>query len=139
MATIVLPDINPSTINELRKRFPKLSELDLPSMEKAGRRADEQLNRMRGKPRSNPIVPWIAGAIGLVALIGALSAYLYWMRRPSWDASRSTLWGSSTPLDDTLGGTDEPLDLSSTRSEVEKGLNKAESTIRSATYPLEEA
>ena len=94
---------------------------------------------MRGKPRSNPIVPWIAGAIGLIALIGALSAYLYWMRRPSWDASRSTLWGSSTPLDDTLGGTDEPLDLSSTRSEVEKGINKAESSIRSATYPLEEA
>jgi len=138
MATIVLPDINQSTLNDLRKRFPKLSEVDLPSMEKVGKRADHQIKRLRGKPRTNPIVPWLAGVVGLIALIGAISA-LYWMRRPGWDASRSTLWGSSTPLDDTLGGTDEPLDLSSTRNEVEKGLNAAESSIRSTTYPLEEA
>ena len=57
MATIVLPDINQSTLNDLRKRFPKLSEVDLPSMEKVGKRADHQIKRLRGKPRTNPIVP----------------------------------------------------------------------------------
>jgi len=139
MATIVLPDVDLSTVNQFRKRYAKmLAEADLPSMEKAGRRADQQFNQWRGHSRS-PIWPWIAGAIGLVALVGALSAFMYWMRRPSWDASRSTLWGTSAPLDDTLGGTDEPLDLSSTRSEVEKGLNTAETSLRSTTYPLEEA
>jgi len=138
MATIVIPDVDKTTIADLRKRLSKVSDMDLPSLEKAGKRADVRINRMRGRSR-NPVWPWIAAGFGLVALAGTVAGYLYWLRRPSWDTSRSSLWGGTTmPLDDTLGGTDQPVDLSATRSEADKGLTAAESSM-SSTYPLEEA
>jgi hypothetical protein len=138
MATIVLPDIDRSALADLRKRMPKLAEIELPSLEKAGKKVDHRLDQMRGRSQ-DPVWPWIAAGVGLVAVIGAIAAYFYWMRRPSWDTSSSGLWGEgATPLDDTLSGSDEPLDLSSTRSEAEKGLNAAESSLRSG-FPLEEA
>lgn len=85
MTAIVLPDIDRSTLEELRDRMPslKLSEIELPSIEQAGREADRLIDRLLG--RSKPSIwPWVAGGIGLIAIVGAAAALMLWLRRPAW-------------------------------------------------------
>jgi hypothetical protein len=136
MTAIVLPDIDRSTIEELKKKIPNLSELELPqmpSMEKVGKGADETIDRLLGRKRA-PVWPWIAAGIGLVAVIGALAAYFAWLRRPTWEASDA--W-SSTPA--TPGPMTPTTDDLTDRPATSAGLTAAESSLASSPYPAEEA
>src|ERR1043165_6859305 len=93
MTAIVLPDIDRSTIEELKKRIPDLSEIELnlpsrkdvsttakevgKSAKEVRRTADETIDRLLGRRRS-PAWPWIAAGIGLMAVIGAVAAWFAW-------------------------------------------------------------
>ncbi len=92
MSAIVLPDIDRSTVEELRKRVPNLSEIELPalpSMGQVGRSADETIDRLLGRSRK-PAWPWIAAGIALVAVLGLLAAYLAWFRTAATDEQSAT-------------------------------------------------
>ncbi len=109
MPTIVLPDVDRGTIDELRKRMPDLREveipsidlasLELPSFERLGRTADQRVDRLRGRSRtpSMPTWTWLAVGLGLVAVVGAIAALMTW-RRSSWSPSTSDPW-----TEDALG------------------------------------
>ena len=144
MTAIVLPDLDRKTIDELRKRIPNLSEIDLPSlpkmelpkMQEVSKTADQTIDRLLGRSRA-PIWPWVAAGIGLVAVIGAIAAYFAWMRKPAWESSGDT-WSPSTieTSSDELGTEADELTKSSTGG---KGLSAAESSLASTSYPSEEA
>ena len=133
MTAIVLPDIDRSTVEELRKKIPNLSEIELPqmpSMEKVGKTADDTIDRLLGREKS-PVWPWVAAGIGLIAVIGAIAAYLAWLRRPTWEASDT--WSTSPTTPEPV--MDDPTDLPATGT----GLTAAESSLASTPYPAEEA
>jgi len=156
MTAIVLPDIDRSTIEELRKRIPDLTEIDLnlPSRKDVGKTAkqvsksaDETIDRLLGRKRA-PVWPWIAAGIGLVAIAGVIAAWFAWFRRPSWEA-QSEPWTATyeaeevttTPLETTLGGGTSTLDDVSA-SVGSKTRGSAAATLESAgsaPYPIEEA
>ena len=104
MTAFVLPEIDRSTVDELRKKFPNLSEIELPKMEHVGKSADEAVDRLLGRSKS-PVWPWVAAGIGLVAVIGAIAAYFAWFRRPSWDSAETgwTADGTTTEAEGTFG------------------------------------
>ena len=133
MTAIVLPDIDRSTVEELRKKIPNLSEIELPqmpSMEKVGKTADDTIDRLLGRQKS-PVWPWVAAGIGLIAVIAAIAAYFAWFRRPTWEATDN--WsGSPTASEPT---TDDLTDLPATGA----GLTAAESSLASTQFPAEEA
>ena len=99
MTAIVLPDIDRSTLEDLKQRMPslRLADIELPSMERAGRHADQAIDRLLGRTRPS-IWPWLAAAIGLAAIVGTVAAALTWGRRPGW----SPRGGSGLP-----GATDQ--------------------------------
>jgi hypothetical protein len=114
MTAIVLPDIDRSTLAELRERMPslklseidlpslKLSEIDLPSLEQAGREADRAIDRVLGRSRPT-IWPWVAAAAAIAAIAGTAFALLTWYRRPAWQStggSMETTPFETTPADD---------------------------------------
>lgn len=132
MTAIVLPDIDRSTVEELRKKIPNLSEIELPQMpsiEKVGKTADETIDRLLGRQKS-PVWPWVAAGIGLIAVIGAIAAYSAWLRRPTWEASDS--WSASPTPEPVV---DDLTDLPAPGA----GLTAAESSLASTSYPSEEA
>lgn len=136
MTAIVLPDIDRSTVEELKKKIPNLAEIELPampSMEKVGKTADETIDRLLGRQKA-PIWPWVAAGIGLVAVIGALAAYFAWLRRPTWEASDTWATTPTTPATMTPA-TDDLIDRPATGA----GLTAAESSLASSRYPGEEA
>ena len=93
MTAIVLPDLDRSTIEELRKKIPNLSEIELPelpSMKQVSKTTDQTIDRLLGRSKA-PVWPWIAAGVGLVAVIGALAAYFAWFRRPTWEFNRRRL------------------------------------------------
>lgn len=98
MTAVVLPDIDRTTLEELRDRMPslKLSEIELPSMEQAGRQADRAIDRLLGRSRPS-IWPWIAMGIGIAAIAGTTIALVSWFRRPSWPASATGSYPNSSP------------------------------------------
>ena len=102
MTAFVLPNLDQSTIDELRKRIPDLSEIDLPSLEKVGKdvgkTADQTIDRLLGRNKMS-IWPWVAASIGLAAVIGAVGAWFAWMRKP---ASMDTL------VDEEIGSWQAP-------------------------------
>lgn len=134
MTAIVLPDIDKSTIDELRKRIPDLREIELPSMprmEQVGKTADETIDRLLGRSRA-PVWPWIAAGIGLVALVGAIAAYFAFWRRPAWD-SPSEPWAA------TSATSDESLPVPGTGDASQgSGLTAAESSLTSSQYNPQE-
>jgi hypothetical protein len=136
MTAIVLPDIDRSTIEELKKKIPNLSEIELPQMpsiEKVGKSADETIDRLLGRQKA-PVWPWVAAGIGLVAVIGALAAYFAWFRRPTWEASDT--WSTTPTTPETMTpATDDLTDRPATGA----GLTAAESSLASRPYPGEEA
>ena len=159
MTAIVLPDIDRSTIEELKKRIPDLSEieLNLPTRKEmsktakevgktakdVGKTADEAIDRLLGRKRS-PIWPWVAVAIALAAAAGAFAAWFAWFRRPTWE-SQSEPWTKSTyEVDQTTmtSPTESALDDTSSaaagtsRSVAGTSTNEA---AGSAPYPIEEA
>jgi hypothetical protein len=77
MNAIVLPDID---LDALRKSMPSLAEVELPSLQKAGKSADETIDRLRGR-NQGPSWPWIAAGIFTIGLIGTLVALITWSRR----------------------------------------------------------
>ena len=81
MTAIVMPDIDRSTLAELRDRMPSLSEIELPSLERAGREADRAIDRLLGRPAPRAW-PRVALGLGLVALVGAVLWFLSWSRDP---------------------------------------------------------
>jgi len=104
MTAIVLPDLNQQTIDDLRARVSKLSDLDLskidlgkldlgkldtPSLQHAGKSADQAIDRLLGRSRPS-IWPWLAAGIGLVAVIGAATAWFAFIKRPAWIVSKSS-------------------------------------------------
>jgi hypothetical protein len=135
MTAIVLPDIDRSTIEELKKKIPNLSEIELPQMpsiEKVGKSADETIDRLLGRQKA-PVWPWVAAGIGLVAVIGALAAYFAWFRRPTWEASDT--WSTTPTTPETMTpATNDLTDRPSTGA----GLTAAESSLTSSSYSSEE-
>lgn len=112
MTAILLPDID---LDRLRKAIPSLSEIDLPSMEQAGKKADETLDRVLGRSRM-PAWPWLAVGAIFIAVIGSIAAVFSLNRRSPWatggqppattDSTGITPVESSlmsTPADDMLG------------------------------------
>jgi len=162
MTAIVLPDIDKSTIEELKKRIPDLSEIELPnlpSMKKVSKTTDQAIDRLLGRSRA-PVWPWIAAGIGLVAVIGIVAAWFAWFRRPTWQAQpepwsdssdESTIPPSMTTDSTSFAGVADDIDLkpvmdqpstkvSSTKSSrARTGLTASESSLGSTPYPIEEA
>lgn len=145
MTAIVLPDVDRKTIDELRKRIPNLSEIDLPSlprmelptMKAVSKSADQTLDRLLGRSKA-PVWPWVAAGIGLVAVIAAIAAYFAWMRRPAWESSGDT-WSptsADTSTDNVESLDSDDLTSGSVRGQ---GLSAAESSLASTSYPSEEA
>ncbi|MBI3751420.1 MAG: hypothetical protein HY263_07170 [Chloroflexi bacterium] len=98
MTAIVLPDLDRSTLEDLKQRMPslRLADVELPSMERAGRQADEVIGRLLGRSRP-PIWTWLAAAVGIAAIVGTVAAVLSWGRRPSWlEPAGSGLPGASS-------------------------------------------
>jgi hypothetical protein len=82
-----------------------LSKMELPKLEGVGRTADETIDRLLGRSRMR-VWPWVASAVGLVAIVGAVSAALMWIRRPAMTSS-STVPPLHTP--ETSAFTDDSL------------------------------
>jgi hypothetical protein len=98
--------------DELLDRIPDLSQMDLPSLELLGRRADEAVDKLRGRSR-RPAWPWLLGGVVVIGVaIAAASAVMTWSR------SRTQPWPDDgiDGLDHTdetgmtgFGSTDVPL------------------------------
>jgi hypothetical protein len=138
MPTIVLPDIDKATVDELRKKLPDLKEIELPSMKdvsktakEVGQTAEETIDKLLGRSKA-PVWPWIAAGIGLVAVIGAVAAYFAWWKRPSWETP-SEPWAASTSDDLPVSTQTTDLDADGT------GLTAAESSLSSNPYSSQEA
>jgi hypothetical protein len=117
MTAIVLPDLNQQTIDDLRARVAKLSDVDLskldlnkldlskvdlskldtPSLQQVGKSADRAIDRLLGRSRS-PIWPWVAAGIGLVAVVGAVSAWFAFFRRPTWTVTSTAVGAATEPV-----------------------------------------
>ena len=165
MTAIVLPDIDRSTLEELKKRIPDLSEIELTlptrkDLNKAakeagktakdvGKSADDAIDRLLGRKRA-PVWPWIVAGVGLVAVAGAIAAWFAWFRRPTWE-SQSEPWTEATyetqettlttPSDAVLDDSASPMagtTVGTTSSRSATGKSTPDST-GSATYPIEEA
>jgi hypothetical protein len=153
MTAIVLPDIDRKTFDELRDRMPslKLSEIELPRIdkieipriEKVGRDADKAIDKLLGREK-NPVWPWVAAGIALVAVVGVVAAFVSWGRRGSWNGSTygsgrsgaetgtdlgvSDIYGSTT----ISGGTtsiDSPTIDTQDIGSAGSGLTAAESSL----------
>jgi hypothetical protein len=102
MSAISLPEFDKLSIEDLRQRFSKLSELDLskidtPSLERAGKSADQAIDRVLGRSRT-PAWPWLATGLGLVVVVGAIAAWFAFLRRPDWRRTSSGI-DSQPPID----------------------------------------
>ena len=162
MTAIVLPDIDRKTIDELMKRIPDLTEIELnlptrkevnktakevgKTAKQVSKTADETIDRLLGRQRA-PVWPWIAAGIGLAAVVGAVAAWFAWFRRPTWESEsepwtattyeteQTTMAPIETALDDSASSMTEPTTGTRSRSGA-----KASSEATGATpYPIEEA
>lgn len=134
MTAFTLPEIDRSTIDELKKRFPSLSEIELPRMEHVGKSADEAVDRLLGRSRT-PVWPWIATGIGLVAVIGAIAAYFAWFRRPAWESA--TGWSAENPTTEAEVSLESDAITDSTTGD--RGLGATESQFDATRQPAQEA
>jgi hypothetical protein len=146
MTAIVLPDLNQKTIDDLRDRVSKLSEIDLskldlskiemPALPDVGKSADHAIDRLLGRSRM-PIWPWIAAGIGLVAVVGAIAAWFTYLRRPAWLGM-----GQASEEQDLAGDSQAgEFETMTSQSPISDDLRTNDLvTSRSATsYPIEEA
>jgi len=162
MTAIVLPDIDRSTIEELKKRIPDLTEIELslPSRKELNKTAkdvgktardvskttEETIDRLLGRKRS-PMWPWVAAGVGLVAVAGAVAAWFAWFRRPAWqsepwagaayETEQTTVTPLETPFDEAASSRDEPT--LTTKASRSAGKSKADADAAAAPYPIEEA
>jgi hypothetical protein len=144
MTAIVLPDVDRSTIDELRKRIPNLSEIELakvelPTMQDVGKTADKAIDRLLGRSRA-PIWPWVAAGVGLVAVVSVVAAWFAWFRRPAWQNQTSWKPGSVPAAEDDIAVTDAGMAPATTpTTPIGHGLTAAEASLTSTPYPIEEA
>jgi hypothetical protein len=130
MTAIVLPDIDRATLEELKKRIPSLSEIEMPSMETAGKKADQTIDRLLRRSRPSAW-PWIAAGVFVVALIGTVAAFFTWNRRASW-ARETDPWAEDAAV--PTMSTDASSDLSgitATEPAMGGGLTAAETSLTS--------
>lgn len=142
MTAFVLPNLDQSTIDELRKRIPDMSEIDLPRLEKVGKdvgkTADQALDRLLGRSKMS-VWPWVAGSVAIVAIAGAVAAWFTWFRRPS---SVDTLVDEAvSPWQSPGADTDSVSDPSTDRTiDRSAGAEVGAFTDRTADeYPIAEA
>jgi len=125
MTAIVLPDVDRATIDAYMKRLPNLKDVELPKMEEVGRNADVVISKLLGRSRA-PMWPWFAAGIGLVAIIGAITAYFAWFRPTSW---RTKVNGRSSGDEATVASTSTTMAETEmapeTRTPVEPSLGSA--------------
>ena len=163
MTAIVLPDIDRSTIEAMKQRFPDLSEFELSlptrgdvrkSARDISRTADQTIDRLLGRRRA-PVWPWIAAGLGLAAIVGVVAAWFVWFRRQTGEQEpeQSELW--SRPADDAQQTTmtDAPemapdaLDVAPGRAGARASGSRSTSgrtttaaaSSASMPYPIEEA
>lgn len=134
MTAFTLPEVDRSTIDELKKRFPSLSEIELPKMEHVGKSADEAVDRLLGRNKA-PVWPWIVTGVGLVAVIGAIAAYFAWFRRPTWEST--TGWSADKAATEPEGSLESDAMTDSTTGNL--GLGAAASQFDATRNPVEEA
>jgi len=136
MTAFVLPNLDQSTIDELRKRIPDMSEFDIPKfdvpkLEKVGKdvgkSADQALDKLLGRNQTS-VWPWVAGSLALAAIVGAVAAWFTWFRRPTsvdtiveedistWEApiGSSSIGTGGGALGGSTLGTDYASDLGGT-------------------------
>jgi hypothetical protein len=144
MTAIVLPDLDRSTIEDLKARMPTLhlSEIELPSIERAGRQADRAIDRLLGRSRPSAW-PWVAAVVGIVAIIGTAAALMTWNRRPSWTSWQSRGQRSLGDVDlgsgipgsrSGIGGTD--TGIGTTPSYGETALSGSTTEVTSLEEPM---
>jgi hypothetical protein len=134
MTAFTLPEVDRSTLDELKKRFPSLSEIELPKMENVGKSADEAVDRLLGRNKA-PVWPWIATGIGLVAVIGAIAAYFAWFRRPTWESA--TDWSADNAATETESSLE--TDAMADSMVGNRGLGSAESQFDATRAQVDEA
>ena len=163
MTAIILPDIDRSTLEELRKRIPDLSEIELSlptrkelnktakevgkTAREVSRSTEETIDRLLGRKRS-PIWPWIAAGIGLVAVAGAVAAWFAWFRRPAWTGQPEP-WTAATyetqqatvltPPEPTLDETSSAVSGSRVGTSSSRSGKSTADSAGSAPYPIKEA
>lgn len=139
MTAIVLPDIDRSTLEDLKDRMPslRLADIELPSMERAGRQADQAIDRILGRSRPSPWT-WLAAAIGIAAIVGTVAAVLTWGRRPG----SSPRGGSALP--GTTDQTDAGIDVTAAYGEAsiagtpDVGIGETDFATDAGSSPFEE-
>jgi hypothetical protein len=146
MTAIVLPDLNQKTIDDLRERVSKLSDIDfskidlskieMPALQDVGKSADQAIDRLLGRSRM-PMWPWIAAGIGLIAVIGAITAWFTVIRRSAWFGAKT---GWQQPGTEDGPSTLEPEGMT-TRSPMADDLRAADlvTSLGATSYPIEEA
>ena len=119
--------------DEFLDRLPDLSQMDLPSLELLGRRADEAVDKLRGRSR-RPAWPWLLGGVVVIGVaIAAASAVMTWSRNrtESWsDDAVDGLDETTEPGAGDFGATDVPVTGSTS------GLTAVEGSL-SSYDPLE--
>lgn len=146
MTAIVLPDLNQKTIDDLRDRVTKLSDIDLskidlakiemPALQDVGKGADQAIDRLLGRSRA-PIWPWIAAGIGMIAVVGAIAAWFTFLRPPAWLGM-----GSTNEQRDVAGNPPvAEFETVTTHAHVPDGRRSDElvASLSATTYPIEEA
>jgi len=114
-------------------RLPDPSQMNLPSLELLGRRADESVDRWRGRPR-RPGWLWLLGGAVIVGLaIAAASVAMSWSRSHGEPADEDALEGLDRMSE--AGSLDGPdlgaaTDLPPTRGSM-TGLTAAEGSLLS--------
>jgi|GEM_PF-3251636 len=157
MTAIVLPDIDRSTIDELKKRIPDLTEIELtlPSRKEVnraakevgktakvvGRTADETIDRLLGRKQS-PTWPWIAAGVGVVAIAGMIAAWFAWFRRPTWETQPEPWTAEAYETEQSTVTTPTEPPFETMRAGGAAGALASEAAIDpvgSAGFPTEEA
>jgi hypothetical protein len=141
MTALVLPDIDNETLEKLRRRIPSLSDIEIPSieipsMQQAGRKADQTVDRLLGRSRT-PVWPWVAAGVFLVALAGTVAAWMTWNRRASW-TRQSDPWAEDlgthhTTIETDLTGTPDLSGTTVTDPMGGDGLTAVEASLITGT------
>jgi len=144
MTAIVLPDIDRRTLDELKKRIPDLSEIELPNLpskKEVGRTADQAIDRLLGRSRT-PVWAWIAAAIGFAAVVGVVAAWFAWFRRPTGESTSESWTAESTvdtaepiatsAIDDSWPAAPKPADAVDAYETSNESVGTAVPVMRSA-------
>jgi hypothetical protein len=108
----------------------------MPTLQDVGKGADQAIDRLLGRSRMS-IWPWIAAGIGLVAVIGAVTAWFTFIRRPAWlgmnNGWRQPDTTNESPIQDGAGMT--------TGSPIGDDLRADDlvTTFTATSYPIQEA